>query len=219
MLRFSVPFCWLGLVLMLVVGCQSAPVTQSQATTAPHLIHDVPPFNAAGLVNVVIEIPAGTNAKWEVCKRSGRLVHDTVDGQPRFVRYLPYPANYGTVPRSLSPLESGGDGDPLDVVVLGPAIERGSIVGVQVIGVLLMRDRGEQDDKLVAVVPASPFGHISNLQQLDSQFPGVRSIVELWFTNYKGPDLIEIVGWADASVASQLLANAVAAYQASSPDR
>ena len=46
--------------------------------------------------------------------------------KPREVKYLGYPGNYGMIPRTLLPKELGGDGDPLDVIVLGPAVERGS---------------------------------------------------------------------------------------------
>ena len=74
----------------------------------------------------MIEIPTGTTAKWEVVKPSGELRWEFDQGRPRVVRYLGYPGNYGMIPRTLLPKEEGGDGDPLDVVVLGPAVPRGS---------------------------------------------------------------------------------------------
>ena len=47
--------------------------------------------------------------------------HDT----PRIVNYLGYPGNYGMIPRAFLPKNLGGDGDPLDVLLLGPSIKRG----------------------------------------------------------------------------------------------
>ena len=76
-----------------------------------------------GDINVVVEIPTGSVQKWEVDKTSGNLKWEFVDGKPREVKYLGYPGNYGMIPRTLLPKELGGDGDPLDVIVLGPAVE------------------------------------------------------------------------------------------------
>jgi len=42
------------------------------------------------------------------------------DGKPRVIKYLAYPGNYGMIPRTLLPKELGGDGDPLDIIMLGP---------------------------------------------------------------------------------------------------
>ena len=53
------------------------------------------PVNADGTINVVVEIPAGTNAKWEVCNPDGAMEWELVNGRPRIVNYLPYPGNYG----------------------------------------------------------------------------------------------------------------------------
>ena len=91
-----------------------------------NILTDYPALNEnSGTINVVIEIPAGTAAKWEVDKRDGALRWEIEDGRPRVVRYLGYPGNYGMVPRTLLPEEVGGDGDALDVLVLGPALEHG----------------------------------------------------------------------------------------------
>jgi inorganic pyrophosphatase len=86
-----------------------------------------------GNINVVIEIPTGTTAKWEVEKSTGHLKWEFVDGVPREVSYLGYPGNYGMIPRTLLPKELGGDGDPLDVIVLGPAVKRGTVLKTKII--------------------------------------------------------------------------------------
>ena len=170
-----------------------------------------------GLVHAVIEIPAGTNAKWEVDKSDGRLRWEVENGKPRVVQYLPYPGNYGMIPRTILPRELGGDGDPLDVIVLGPAVARGAVIPVRVIGVLELLDRGEQDDKLLAVSLDGPFREVHDLSELDAGFVGVRLIVETWFSNYKGPGKMEAQGWGDVERADQVLQAAEEAYAAREP--
>ncbi len=99
----------------------------------------------------IIEIPAGTLDKFELNKKSHEIEHEHKDGTPRVVQYLAYPANYGYIPNTLLAKEDGGDGDPLDVLVLGAAVEREAKLDIKIIGALRLLDRGEQDDKLIAV--------------------------------------------------------------------
>ena len=177
-----------------------------------HLLQDYPPADASGNVNVVVEIPTGTNAKWEVDKTSGELVWEFKDGQPRIVAYLGYPGNYGMIPGTLLPEALGGDGDPLDVIVLGPAVPRGSVVAVAPIGVLKLLDGGEQDDKIIAILLDSPLSDVSSLEALQSEYDGVTTILEAWFTNYKGPGEIESNGFGDAAEAQTIIEASIAAY-------
>ncbi len=170
------------------------------------------PRNAAGDVQVVVEIPAGTNQKWEVDKNSGNMEWEFKEGKPRMVKYLSYPGNYGMVPRTLLPEESGGDGDPLDVIVLGPAVPRGTVLSVRLVGMIRMLDGGERDDKLIAVMLDSHFGGIGSLQELENRYRGATRILELWFTNYKGPGVMESKGIADAEEADRVLRTAIDAY-------
>ena len=170
-----------------------------------------PAVNDDGTVNVVVEIPAGTDAKWEVGE-DGALRWEFKDGAPRVVRYLPYPGNYGMVPRTLLSEEQGGDGDPLDVLVLGPARERGSVVRASLVGVLTLLDDGAQDDKLLAVEAGTSLGHVRDLDQLEREFPGVTRIVETWFANYKGAGEIEVTGLGDGGRARAILGAASEAW-------
>ncbi|MDB4533527.1 inorganic diphosphatase [Vicingaceae bacterium] len=163
------------------------------------------PIDSLGNVNVVIEIPTGTTAKWEVEKPSGNLKWEFVDGAPREIKYLGYPGNYGMIPRTLLPKELGGDGDPLDVLVLGSAVERGSVLKTKIIGMLKLLDRGEQDDKLIAVVEGSPFFNINSLEELDSNFDGSTIIIQTFFSNYKGPGKMKPLGWENEIESKKIL--------------
>lgn len=169
-------------------------------------------LNSDGTINVVIEIPAGTTAKWEVTKPDGALEWKFKKGKPRVVKYLAYPGNYGMVPQTLLPEELGGDGDPLDVIVLGPAVPRGSVVNAKVLGVLKLIDRGEQDYKIIAVFKKSPLHKANNLRELNSRFPGATTIVEIWFLNYKGPGKMKSKGYGEVNEAMKVINTAVEAF-------
>jgi inorganic pyrophosphatase len=143
------------------------------------------PVNVDGTINAIIEIPAGTTAKYETMP-NGTMELEQKDGAPRFVKYLGYPANYGLIPRSVLLKSKGGDGDPLDVIVLGAAIPTGTLVKCRPVGILTLVDNGELDDKLILAPVNSPFGSIKGIEDLDKKFPGVTSILQTWFTSYKG---------------------------------
>ena len=99
-----------------------------------------PALNEDGTMNAVIEIPAGNNAKYEVTKSGEAMEINIKDGKPRLINYLAYQLNYGMVPQTVLSKKKGGDGDPLDVLVLGPSLPRGSIHKVKVIGAINHRN-------------------------------------------------------------------------------
>lgn len=102
-------------------------------------------------VEVSIDAPRGT------------FVKRRPDGSVDFVSPLPTPFNYGDVPG-----EWGGDGDPLDALVVGPRLPRGHRGRWQVVGVVSFVDGGLTDDKLVC-------GEVG---------PRTRAAVEAFFTVY-----------------------------------
>jgi len=90
------------------------------------------PGDSKGNVNVVVEILKGTTGKWEVSTKDGSIKWEFKKGKPREVTYLGgYPANYGSIPKTLLPKQYGGDGDPIDIVVFGETIPRGSVIKVK----------------------------------------------------------------------------------------
>ena len=174
---------------------------------------DIKPILENGEVNAVIEIPAGTTEKWEYSKSTGKLQREMVDNKPRTVKYLGYPGNYGMIPKTLLSKEKGGDGDPLDILVIGPPVERGQILKCKIIGVLHLLDGGEQDDKLIAVSSDSPFYTINNIDNLNNDYKGITTIIEIWFTNYKGYNKIESKGFGSKEIAFKLLLEAIEEFK------
>ena len=90
-----------------------------------------------------IEIPAGTKQKLEFNDETGEMEKDYKDGKERIIQFLPYPGNYGFIPETLA-----GDGDPIDVIDLDEAGERGDLKEVRIIGALDFEDKKEEDINL-----------------------------------------------------------------------
>jgi inorganic pyrophosphatase len=198
-------------ILLLLFGCnQNSDVTVIKSS---NFLSDYLATDESGAVHAVIEIPAGSNQKWEVMKDTGHLAWEQIGDSLRVIPYLPYPANYGMVPRTYLPAEDGGDDDPLDIFVLGPQRERGEVIKTRIVGVIFMLDRGEKDDKLIAVDIDSWFGHIQTLAQLESEFSGVTDILKIWMQSYKGPGMIEIQGLGDEIAANEILELAILSYR------
>ncbi|MGP9802975.1 ParB-like protein [Rheinheimera sp. NSM] len=166
-------------------------------------------INADGSVNVLIEIAAGSADKWQQNKAEPlQLEWERQDGTLRQIRFLPYPANYGIVSGTMLAKEHGGDGDPLDVLVLGSALPQGTVQPVRLIGVLRMLDNGEQDDKLLAVPLQGVFSALHDVAQLQQQFPGVIEQLQHWFRHYKGAAGNTILQQTDDAAAAMVLLKA-----------
>ncbi len=155
-----------------------------------NLIKDINLFNDDGTINVVIEINAGSNEKWEVSDNGDEIIHTLKNNKKRMINYLPYPYNYGFVPQTVVPIDGGGDGDPLDIIVIGPSIKRGSIVKVKPIATMIMKDVNELDPKIVAIsLNNLDLSHVNSLDDLKKDFIGLFEIVKIWTINYKGTAL------------------------------
>lgn len=182
-----------------------------------HLVTGIDPLADGDRIRVVIEIPAGSVQKWEVDKTDGNLKWEIKKGAPRIIEYIGYPGNYGLVPGTRLAAENGGDNDPLDVLVLGPPLPRGSVVEVKVIGLLKMRDKGQHDDKLIAVTEGHALGAVDSISELDEMFPGTTTIIETWFANYKGQKKVKTDGFAGVEHARRELKQAMGSYARGTP--
>ncbi|MBL0932104.1 MAG: inorganic diphosphatase [Alphaproteobacteria bacterium] len=151
-------------------------------------------------VHVIIEVPAGGEpVKYELDKASGALYVDRFLHTAMF-----YPANYGFIPHTLS-----GDGDPVDVIVVGPArVVPGSVIRSRPIGALLMEDEAGPDEKIIAVP----------VDKLHPFYTGVKSYEQLpkilteqiahFFEHYKDLEKgkwVTIVKWLDTKGAERLI--------------
>jgi inorganic pyrophosphatase len=122
----------------------------------------------------VIEIPKGSKVKYELDKKTGLLWLDRV-----LHSAVHYPANYGFLPQTYC-----GDGDPLDVLVLGqePVVPL-CVLRARAIGVLTMSDEKGSDDKVIAVHVDDPeYAHYQDVAELP---PHRLKEMQRFFLDYK----------------------------------
>lgn len=157
-------------------------------------------------INAVIEIPYGSNVKYEIEKDSGAIMVDRVIYSAMF-----YPANYGFVPNTLSQ-----DGDPADILVLNEyPLQAGSVIKTRLIGVLIMEDESGLDEKLLAL-PVS---------KIDPRYEPIKDLQDLpkitldkiknFFETYKMLEpnkWVKVKGFEGLQEAKIILEKAINAY-------
>ncbi|TGL37762.1 inorganic pyrophosphatase [Leptospira perdikensis] len=128
-------------------------------------------------LDVFIELTPQDTVKYEIDKASGFI---RVDRPQKYSNRSP--TLYGFIPRTFSGEASGkhcsevvgradiiGDGDPIDICVLSvnPITHGNMILTVIPIGGLRMIDKGEADDKIVAVLKGDEvFGQIKDISEV-----------------------------------------------------
>ncbi len=140
-----------------------------------HAWHEVAPQREGKEeFNAVIEIPAGSRAKYELHKDSGLLMLDRV-----LYSAMYYPANYGFIPQTY-----GEDNDPLDILVFSKIdVVPLCLVPARVIGMMEMIDKGENDEKIIAVSSGDPsLGHLNDIDDLPDH---LISELRNFFEDYK----------------------------------
>ncbi len=164
-----------------------------------HVWRDTPPFDLSrrrspaevdgALLNAYIEIPLGSRQKFEF---------NMAKNAPALDRTIPekiggYPVNYGIVPQTIS-----YDGDPFDVLVLGPAIPRGQLVKGAIVGIMHMEDETGLDSKVV-ISRVGADGKPTH-QLTDADLKGMAD----FFNRYKREDddpktFATVTGWGTAA--------------------
>jgi inorganic pyrophosphatase len=156
-------------------------------------------------INVVIEIPQGSQVKYELDKDSGAIVVDRFLFTP-----MAYPAAYGFIPGTLA-----DDGDPADALVLAPApIVPGAVIRARPIGMLRMEDESGQDEKIVCVPHDKLHTQFTGVQSVDDLPEITRQAIEHFFTRYKDLEKgkwVKVTGWASKEEAGEVIRQALAA--------
>lgn len=164
-----------------------------------NLLH-LPAISGSGNFNAIIEVPAGTNHKIEIDHQTGEFKTSLRQGQPRIIDFLGYPLNYGFIPGTLMEKRHGGDGDPLDALILCESLPIASILEFIPIAVLRLKDNDELDSKIIGIPIDRSKRTVSaeDYETLSKDYPAIKEIIVLWFLNYdKKNDLTEFVGWED----------------------
>ena len=159
---------------------------------AQHPWRDIRPLNSDGTVSGYVEISRGSSTKWEFRIPLNRLEVD---------RTVPaelggYPINYGFLPRTIS-----YDGDPADVLVVGPPIDHGSIVKGRIVALMQMMDDGVLDSKVV-IAPVDDGG-----EPQETLHASDRERLERFFNSYKRHEgkATRITGWGSDADARAFL--------------
>ncbi|WP_394996015.1 inorganic diphosphatase [uncultured Helicobacter sp.] len=158
-------------------------------------------------INVVIEIPYGSNIKYEVDKESGAVVVDRVMYSAMF-----YPANYGFVPNTLS-----DDGDPADVLVLNEyPLQAGSVIKARLIGVLIMEDESGVDEKLISVPVSKIDPRYDRIQSLQDLPQITLDRIKNFFETYKTLEpnkWVKVKDFKDKQEAQRILQTSIENYK------
>ncbi|WP_303638747.1 MULTISPECIES: inorganic diphosphatase [Stenotrophomonas] len=195
------PLAAIAGALLLLAGAVAA----ADAVLHPFLVAQ--PAQAPAEVNLAVEIPAGGFTKYEI-KEDGLLHVDRFQSMP-----VAYPANYGSMPRTLA-----GDNDPLDALVLTrEPLHPGVIVRFRPIGFLKMIDGGERDEKVIGVPTDTVDPTYASIREL-TDLPAIeRQRIEAFFRVYKdlpgGRNPVQLNGWGTAAEARALITEAMERFE------
>ena len=189
------------LACLVLAGLLAGP-----SLAAESIVH---PFRAAQTQNapeevvLAVEIPAGSFTKYEI-NEEGLVYVDRFQSMP-----MVYPANYGSLPRTLA-----GDGDPLDALVLTrEPLHPGVLIRFRPIGVLRMLDKGEQDEKIIGVPTDKVDPTYAGIRDLSDLQEIERQRIEAFFRVYKelpeGRNPVVLSGWGDAAEARAKIAESL----------
>lgn len=184
-------------IFILLASCKNLGVKVDYAK--------LPALTENGGVNMVVEIPAGTNHKIEYKKDRDVFENDLENGQIRTIKFLPYPGNYGFIPSTYMDPQLGGDGDALDILLIAEHLKTGEVIETRPIAALRLSDGGEIDTKIIAVPLDAEKSYIkaSNFVEFMIEYDAAKRIIEEWFLNYKGLGTTELLGWEDENFALQ----------------
>lgn len=154
------------------------------------------------LINVVVEIPMGSNQKIEWDRKLGAFKLDRLEPA-----IFAKPTNYGFIPQTLDE-----DGDELDVLlVTDQPLTSGIFVEAKVLGVMKFVDDGEVDDKIITVLAddRQTGNAIKSLEDLPKQL--IKQL-EFHFNHYKDlkkPGSTEVKSFDGVDEAKAVIAEAI----------
>ncbi len=159
----------------------------------------------AGVVNVVVEIPTGSNHKIEWNRDLAVMQLDRVEPI-----IMAKPTNYGFIPQTLDE-----DGDELDALIItDQPLTTGIFLEARVIGVLEFVDDGEVDDKVI-VVPADDRNTGNAIQSLEDLPAQLLKQIEHHFNHYKDlkkPGSTVVKGFGDVERAKEIIRESIARW-------
>ncbi|MBR2587223.1 inorganic diphosphatase [Candidatus Saccharibacteria bacterium] len=164
-----------------------------------------------GELNVVIEIPTGSNHKIEWDRERACFMLDRVE-PIAFAK----PCNYGFIPQTIDE-----DGDELDALVItDQPLTTGIWLKTRILGVMKFVDGGEVDDKII-VVPEDDRNNGDKYQTLEDLPKQLIEQIRFHFNHYKDlkkPGTTEVKEFADAKAAKKVIEDSIARYIDAHPE-
>jgi inorganic pyrophosphatase len=159
-------------------------------------------------VYCIVEIPKGSRNKYEYSKSAGIIKLDRV-----LWSSMHYPSDYGLIPQTYA-----DDGDPLDILVMvNEPTFAGCVIEARPIGIFHMIDRGDPDEKILAVPSTDPlFTDYKDLSDVPKHF---LTEVAHFFQTYKQLQGIQVTpkGWENAEKAREVIVQAIERYKEKFP--
>ncbi|MCB9958964.1 MAG: inorganic diphosphatase [Rhodospirillaceae bacterium] len=151
-------------------------------------------------VNVIIENPlGGSPVKYEIDKTSRAIFVDRFLHTAMF-----YPGNYGFIPHTLA-----GDGDPMDVIVVGQVpVIAGAVLRSRPVGMMRMEDEAGEDEKILAVPVDKLHPYFSSVTNYDQLPATLLEQIAHFFSHYKDLEKekwVKVQGWEDAEAAAKAI--------------
>lgn len=157
------------------------------------------------IVYACIEIPMGSNIKYEADHETGILFVDRI-----LHTAFMYPFNYGIVPQTWY-----HDEDPIDIMVLSRSpVVPGCVMTVRPIGFVRMRDEAGIDNKILAVPTKDP--RFDKVKDIGDVSPNILSEIKHFLEHYKDLEegkWVKTEGWGGAEIAKKEILVAINMYK------
>ena len=155
-------------------------------------------------VNVIIEIPKGSQNKYEYDKKRKVIKFDRM-----LFSAVHYPSDYGFIPKTLA-----RDGDPLDALVLvwEPTFP-GCLIEAKPVGLFKMWDEKGPDEKILCVPVQDPIWNY--IESLSNVPPHLLKEIEHFFAIYKELEKKKtgVEGWEDRESAITVIKESQKRYR------
>lgn len=159
-----------------------------------------------GEINVVVEIPTGSNHKIEWDRKNACFTLDRVE-PIAFAK----PCNYGFIPQTLDE-----DGDELDTLIItDQPLTTGIYLTAKILGVMKFVDDGEVDDKIICV-PADDRNNGDAYSSFSDLPKRTLEQIEFHFNHYKDlkkPGTTKVEKFGDIDEAKSVIASAIKRWQ------
>jgi inorganic pyrophosphatase len=158
-------------------------------------------------INVVIEIPKGSNIKYELDDETGALFVDR-----KLFTAMFYPCNYGFIPQTKEK-----DGDPVDVLVLGnEPVVPSAVMRANPVGMLITTDEEGEDAKIVAVPITKVDPTFSEVKDINTVPQHIQDQIKHFFEHYKELEkgkYVKVKSWENKESAKRKIIEAIKRYK------